>query len=182
MKGTILLGLLDWARADLGEDAVDELLDTAALASDGAYTSVGSYDPREFVAIADAVAAIHGKTRDEILYRYARESFAGLASSHQYLLTEVGDALTLLEVLESHIHVEVMSLYPGSLPPCTRTSRHGDDAMTLQYESSEPLAMVALGNTEGSIAFFHEDRSVSVAFMSEDRRRAVFEVSPRVLP
>ena len=54
MKGVIFVELLAMAEDAFGEDAVDRVIDEAALPSGGAYTAVGNYPCEELMALVRA--------------------------------------------------------------------------------------------------------------------------------
>jgi Haem-NO-binding len=45
MKGMVFTEFLELVERSWGEELVDELIESCELASGGAYTSVGTYDP-----------------------------------------------------------------------------------------------------------------------------------------
>ena len=49
MKGIIFTEFLEMVETEYGMDMVDRLIDSSKIASQGAYTSVGTYDHRELI-------------------------------------------------------------------------------------------------------------------------------------
>jgi hypothetical protein len=141
MKGIIFTELVDLIEARYGLRALQETLDAAQLASGGAYTAVGTYDSEELFAIVDALAARTGRTRAEWLRAFGRHLFGRFHLRYPELLQQAGDALTLVERVESHIHANVRKLYPDAALPTFRCERPEPGTLLVEYRSERPLAI-----------------------------------------
>lgn len=178
MKGVILTGFVDWVRDRYGDDVVDDILDSTPLDSEGAYTAVGVYDYTELIALAAAVAEREGGTADDVLRVFARESFGALARDHAFLLEHVDDGIRLLEVTESHIHVEVLELYPDTSLPTISTHRLPGGGMELSYASREPLAAMCHGRILGALDLYGDSYEVTCTYRDEAGMVATFLILP----
>jgi hypothetical protein len=178
VKGSILTGFVDWLRARYDDDFADDVIDATALASGGAYTAVGEYPYTDLVALAMTVADREGVSGDDVLRDFARQSFGALAGDHSFLLFGIEDGLRLLEVTESHIHVEVLALYPDTRLPTIETRRLSDGGMELTYSSLEPLAAMCEGRILGALDLFDDDYVVACIALDPSRRAATYRITP----
>lgn len=177
MKGTIITGYLDWVRGVHGEDFVDEVLDESKLEGDGSFTSVGVYPYTDLMEIIRVTAERTGEDFEDLVFRFSRESFGGLSHSHEFLLEGIKDGLHLLEVTESHIHVEILAMYPDTILPTIMTKRRDDGSLEVHYSSRDPLASMCEGRIWGALDIFKQDGTVEVLEMSDDRRKASYLVT-----
>ena len=115
MKGVIFNVIEETVRAEHGEDAWDELLDTAGL--DGAYTSLGTYPDHEMAVLVQTASAALGLSQEELLRHLGRVGFSRLAARNADLMIDFKDARSLLLGLNSVIHPEVRKVYPGADVP-----------------------------------------------------------------
>jgi hypothetical protein len=178
VKGVILTGFVDWLRERHDDDFADDVIDAAELDSGGAYTAVGVYPHTDLISLASAVAAHEGVTADDVLRDFARESFGALAEGHSFLLYGIEDGLRLLEVTESHIHVEVLALYPDTRLPTIETRRLPDGGMELTYSSVEPLAAMCEGRILGALDLFDHEFSVECTSLDPSRCAATYRITP----
>lgn len=178
MKGVILTGFVDWLRARYDDDFADDVIDATELDSAGAYTAVGVYPYTDLIALSETVAAHERVASDDVLRDFARESFGALAEDHSFLLYGIEDGLRLLEVTESHIHVEVLALYPDTRLPTIETRRLPDGGMELTYSSLEPLAAMCEGRILGALDLFDDDYRVECTVMDPSRCAATYRITP----
>jgi hypothetical protein len=178
MKGLILVGFLEWVEERHGDDAVDEVIESTVLESQGAYTSVGVYPYTELIALAETLAEREGRSVSEVLLQYSRESVASVAYGHEHLLQGITGALDLFDQVEGYIHPEVMALYPDAVLPRITTQRMDDGSMQLDYLSHEPLAIMCEGRILGTIDLFGGGFDVRRLAADPDGYSASFLIIP----
>jgi len=153
MKGIIFTELLDFVERHAGSGALEDILERSGLSTGGAYTSVGNYPHGEAVRIVLAASAELGTPAAELMRQFGRELFARFAERYPQFFTGIGDAPTFLRGIQSHIHDEVVKLYPDASPPRVDASADAD-TLVLDYSSHRPMAAVALGLIEGCVDYF----------------------------
>ena len=159
MKGIIFNLLEGVVTANLGEEAWDDILDSASV--DGAYTSLGNYEDAEFVALLGAMSAKDGKPVSEMLRWFGHKSMPFLARRYTELFSTHSSLRAFLLSLNDVIHAEVRKLYPGADVPVfefeTPTREAGRDTLLIHYRSKRRLCHLAEGFIEGAADCFAED-------------------------
>lgn len=157
MKGVIFNVVEEVVTEAYGADTWDALLDAAGV--DGAYTALGNYDDVQLVALVDAAASALDTTTDEVLRIVGRAGFAKLSARYPHFVASHATSRTVLQELNSVIHPQVLSLYPGASVP--EFSVAGDDAqLVLLYTSARGLCHLAEGLAEGLADAFGEDVAI----------------------
>ncbi len=150
MKGVVFTQLLDHIESLHGPMFLEALLAKLSLPSGGAYTSVGTYDSRELVAVIEALATQTGSTPAAVLREFGQRLFGALAERFRELVIQFPSARALLEGVDGLIHPIVHRLYPDAELP--RFVTHGDGPrLQLEYRSARPFASLALGLIEGCL-------------------------------
>ena len=173
MKGMMFTEFLEWVERGWSDDIADRVIDAAALASNGAYTAVGTYDHQEFVSLVVALANETGEPLAGLVKRFGIDLFAILAQGHPQTVQSADHAFALLERLDAHIHPEVQKLYPDAEVPRFDAARD-QSRLTLVYRSSRPFADLAEGLIIGCGQWFGE--SLTIERHSQDDGSTRFEV------
>ncbi len=79
----------------------------------------------------------------------------------------IDDPLRFLELIETHIHVEVKKLYPDSKPPLLLPQRISDYELKLIYKSHRQMADVAEGLILGCADYFNSSLSLHRSELSD---------------
>ncbi len=166
---------LDMVEQRYGIETLDAVLTASSVESLGAYTSVGTYDWREFVALAEATAAQVDVSMPQLLRGYGQYLFGVFAKTHASLFTDLTSAFDFLENVEAFIHPEVRKLYPDADLPRFDIERCGD-TMTIHYRSKRPFAQFARGLIEGCLLHFAVTAVVDMAGEDGD---CMFSISAR---
>ena len=154
MKG-ILFNLLERVVTEThGEDAWEDVLDAAG--STGAYTAVGNYTDKEFLALVSQAASLGGVTPDDLLRDFGRRSFPLLAEGYPHFFEGHDETLGFLLTLNDIIHVEVRKLYPGAETPFFEYDSDAPDALRMSYHSTRDMCALAEGFVLGAAAHFDE--------------------------
>lgn len=152
MKGVIFNVVAEVVIDLLGEDAWDDLLDQAEAG--GSYTSLGTYDDGELVAIAVAASKTLGITIDEVLLTIGEKGFDKLAGRHSHLLDKHESAHSFVLELNDIIHPEVLKLYPEANVPDFQTVEKSEDRLVFEYRSVRNMPALAVGLLRGACAHF----------------------------
>lgn len=176
MKGMVFTEFLSLVEREFGDDMVDDLLESVELASGGAYTSVGTYDHGEMVALVTALSEKTTLPVEPLMHAFADHLMAYFKKSHPAFFAQASDTLHFIESVDQHIHVEVRKLYPDAELPSFSCFRNGDDELQVVYTSTRNFDMLAEGLMKAAAAHFGEDVEVERLQASNDDGSVPFRV------
>lgn len=159
MKGIVFTELLGMVASTWSEDMVDDIIEAADLPSGGAYTSVGTYDHSEIVALVGALSARTGIPGTALVSTFGQHMFGRFNVLYPDFFAGIDDAMDFLEQVETVIHVEVLKLYPDAQLPRFEVSR-STDRMQLIYRSPRHMGDLAAGLIDGCIAHYGQPIAV----------------------
>jgi len=142
-----------------GDETVDEIIEESQLKSNGAYTTVGTYDHNELITL---VLSLSKKTKipaADLVKEFGRSLIPVFAKGYP-IFFNVKDSFEFLKSLNDHIHVEVKKLYPDAELPIFITKTHDQKELVIEYRSARPFADLAQGLAEGLVKFFKEDINI----------------------
>jgi hypothetical protein len=182
MKGIVFREFLDMVEDRFGMDLVDRIIEEADLPSGGAYTTVATYDHHEIIRLVDRLHRATGMPIPDLLRTFGHYLFGRFYGLYPAFFAGVDSAFTMLEQVESIIHVEVRKLYPDAELPSFDTSRPDPDRLVMLYRSQRPFADVAEGLIRGCIDHFGEDIEVRREDLGpgpDGENRSAFELTRR---
>lgn len=180
MKGIVFVELLKMAEDMLGEACVDAVLDETPLASGGAYSAVGNYPCAELMALIAGFSKVTDLPEDALQRIFGHWMLEVFARHYPDFFKANPDALSMLESIESEIHVEVRKLYPDSELPRFDARRTGPGALELIYTSPRPLAPFCHGLIEGCVSHYGSTAEITAQDRSDAiRTRADFMIRVR---
>ena len=91
MKGVVFTEFLELVSSIYSEDTVDDIIDDCELDHGGAYTSVGTYDYKELVALAQALSARTGTDLADLLQLFGKHMFARFHANYPQFFTGTHD-------------------------------------------------------------------------------------------
>jgi len=176
MKGIIFTEFLDMVEHHYGLAVVDEIITKSEGVSNGIYTSVGTYDFNEMVALLVALGEVVSKDIQELLYVFGLYLFSSLGAAHPEIIRNYQAPMPLIAAIEDHIHVHVKKLYPDAELPSFLILEKSEHRLVLVYKSTRGLYSLAHGLIVS--AFDHYKRGVQVAFelLKEDGTEVKFTV------
>ena len=176
MKGIVFTEFLAMVEDGHGADVTDELLELPELASGGAYTSVGTYDFQELVAMVVKLSELLEVPIPELLHDYGVHLFGRFVEVFPGLFEGQADADAFLSGVHDHIHFEVRKLYPEAELPNFEVELDGEE-LRMRYTSPRPLADFALGLIHGCLRHFGDEREVTCTLEGErDGTQATFTI------
>jgi hypothetical protein len=107
MKGLVFVELLKMAETVIGEQGVDDVLDSLDLKTGGAYTSVGNYPCDELMTLVRAFSSYTGTPQADLQLLFGRWMHAQFVTHYPNFFDGKPDALTMLSAIEDEVHVEV---------------------------------------------------------------------------
>jgi hypothetical protein len=156
VKGLVFVELLSMAEEAFGEEAVDDVIEAAALPSGGAYTAVGNYPCEELMSLVQGFSRHSGIPGAELQKLFGHWMMKSFVKHYPDFFVGRGGSLDMLSAIEDEIHVEVQKLYPEADLPHFDIDRTGANAMQMTYRSPRPLADFCHGLIEGCVGHFGE--------------------------
>jgi len=172
MKGIVFTEFLEHVEGAFGDDMVDEMIAGCDLESGGAYTSVGTYPCSEMGQLVGVLSKLSQTDPTTLLNGFGGRLAKTFHSAYpQYF--DVASYFDFVESVDSHIHVEVLKLYPDAeLPRFVSVSRD-QTQLVVDYISSRGLEDLAYGLLNASAAVFNEKVSIKSDVQGEGSDRTV---------
>jgi len=156
MKGIVFTEFLEFVEQQYSPNIVDNIIDASNLSTDGAYTSVGTYDCEELLQLVSALSKETQTPSADLVCAFGQHLFKCLATHYPQFIEGVNSTFDFLQSIHSHIHVEVHKLYPDAELPTFKYTFPLENQMVMHYQSKRPLADLAEGLIRGSIEYFGE--------------------------
>jgi Heme NO binding. len=80
------------------------------------------------------------------------------------------DPFSMLEAIESEVHVEVLKLYPDAELPRFETQRLDEDRLRMTYSSPRPLVKFCQGLIEACVEHFDRKAEIEVIHSTDNGR------------
>ena len=164
MRGMMFVAFIDWGEQRFGEAVMDQILTATPTATGGAYTNVGQYEYQELLSMLQSLSVAVDRPVSALCHEFGQFLLPVLADKHREFIDVSRGLRGFLEGLDSHIHKEVLRLYPNSLPPRVRIQPNQDESdstLVLPYESHRPMSDLALGLLLGAVEHFKEGATVT---------------------
>lgn len=174
MKGIVFTELLDMAEQVIGEEAVDDILDSLDLANDGAFTGVGNYPCSDLMKIVQSVSDCTGIPGIDLQRKFGAWMHGRFVQTYPQFFEDKRSVLDMLDAIESEVHVEVRKLYPDAELPAFETKWMSQTHLQMAYRSQRPLVAFCHGLIEACA--LHFGRPAQVAINQISANEAVFDV------
>ena len=159
MKGMVFTQFLDMVEERFSPEVVDKIIVQADLPSGGAYTSVGTYDHAEIVALVMQLSRETGLPASTLVKAFGEFLFQRFSEIYPQFFEETSSTFGFLRSVEHYIHIEVRKLYPDAELPSLACHVDGDH-MTVIYRSKRQMADLAEGLIKGALDHFGETISM----------------------
>lgn len=179
MKGLVFVEFVDFVEQEYSVEMVDRIIDNSALASGGAYTSVGVYDHREMFELVGQLSRETGVSEGDLLTVFGRHTFGRFLDRFPELFEGVDSAVEFLRSIEDYIHVEVKKLYPDAELPTFTYEPSEPGSLVMVYQSPRCLADFAKGLIAGCVDHFGSPMDVDMTPLADDHSVVRFIVRPR---
>ena len=178
MKGIVFTEFFEMVEQTFGYEMVDTIISKSKLQSGGAYTSIGTYDHEEIVALLMNLS-LETKIDAEVLLKdFGVYIFDTFRNSYPQFFEKVDNAFDFLQSIDNHIHIEVKKLYPDATLPRFET-RIEDGVMTMLYKSERSMSALAHGLIERTIDHYGEELMVAKKTLTEDGSTVQFRIGPK---
>ncbi|MEM9077127.1 MAG: heme NO-binding domain-containing protein [Bacteroidota bacterium] len=176
MKGIVFTEFLEMVESTFGLHVVDTIIENSNLPSSGAYTSVGTYDFNEMVALLTELSKATQIPANDLLYTFGHYLFTGLAEAHPEVVSGYKTPLALLCCIEDHIHIHVKKLYPDAELPKFKILSKTDNTLEMVYSSSRGLYALAHGLIVKTFEHFEKMVKVDYKLLNENGTEVKFAI------
>ena len=161
MKGIIFTEFMEMVEAKWGLDTVNQLVETVQPASQGAYTTVGTYEFSELEAYLIQLIGVSGLSLETLLRAFGNHLAGTFVTKFPDFFSDAHCTFDVLKKVDDHIHVEVLKLYPDANLPKFDYEQRSDKQLLMKYQSSRNLADLGQGIIEGCAQHFNETMTIS---------------------
>ena len=166
MKGVVFTEFLEMVEVKFSPAIADAVIERSALASGGAYTTLGTYDHEEMLQLVDHLSAETGIPQRDLVRAFGEYLFARFLEAFPHLFVGINSAIDLLRRVEDYIHVEVRKLYPDAELPTFQCWMVDAGQLSMTYRSKRPFAALAEGLIRGCIEHFGEGIDLEITDLS----------------
>jgi len=173
MKGIVFAEFLELVEDKFGLEIADEIIEEAELPSGGAYTSVGTYDHNEMVALVTLLSEKTQLSIETLMHVFGEHLLTRFVAGYPQFFENVNSCFDFLDTIENRVHVEVQKLYPEAELPTFETLNKDEQQMQMLYQSKRPFSALAYGLIIGSAHHYGENIDVTMDDRSENNRAEV---------
>lgn len=174
MKGIVFTEFLDMVESRFGYETVDSIIEESKLESNGIYTSVGTYHHSEIVQLLMNLSETTNIDPNVLLKAFGEYLFDTFLKAYPHFFSEHNTAFDFLESIDSHIHVEVLKLYPDATLPKFITEKTEDGTMKMHYKSERKMGALAEGLIKKSIDHYKHPHSFTTELLKDDGSEVLF--------
>lgn len=162
MKGIVFTEFLEMVEETFSMRIANKIVDESDLPSGGIYTSVGTYDVGEMIALVAALSKETQIPAPKLVRAFGHHLFGRFHESFPQLFMDIDNCFDFLSNVEDYIHIEVRKLYPdAALPQFDCEITPDRSSMTMIYRSPRCLSDLADGLIHGCIEHYNEPLTVS---------------------
>jgi len=173
MKGVIFRGFIEFVEQQLGAAYLETVLAKAELASNGAYTNIGTYDHNELLTMVALIASDHDLPINELVESFGYFTFSHLQKTYPSLVATYANSFQCIYHVDQTIHKNVRKIHPDAQLPNLKAELSADrNCMTLYYQSERPFVYFTLGLIKGCVAYFKD--AIEISFKANSQSQAVF--------
>jgi hypothetical protein len=177
MKGIVFTEFLELVEEKFGLEMVDKIISQSELASEGAYTAIGTYSFSEMLQLLTNLSDNTGISTDNLLLVYAEHFFSVIKTSYPGFLDVYKDPIEMLASIENHIHVEVQKIYPNAELPTFIVEEKTKNSIIMIYKSSRAMHHFGLGLMNKTFEYFNSTASIVLEKIKEDGTEVRFIVN-----
>jgi hypothetical protein len=167
MKGMVFTEFLEMVEEKFSPDTAERIIEASELQSGGVYTSVGTYDHHEMIALVTCLSRETGIPAPDLLRAFGEHLFERFHHLFPKYFEGVPSAFDFLRRVDDYVHIEVRKLYPEAELPTFTCEMPRPDQLSITYRSTRPFAALAEGLIRGCIAYYGEPIEIGVEDLSE---------------
>ena len=157
MKGIIFKEFLNFVEDRTSYAMVDKIILKSGVASDGAYTTIGTYDPKEMFQLLEALSKEINMPTNQLLQQYGEYLFGKFVMRYKKFFKEKMTTFQFLSSVEMYIHPDVKKFYNDAELPHFQCEEISPKEFIMIYTSSRPLTDLAHGLIKGCINYHKEN-------------------------
>ena len=173
MKGIIFTEFMDLVDEAFGLETVDAILQDTELESGGSYTSLGTYDHKEILALVGALSKKTGVPVPDLVKTFGGHLIKTFTTKFAEFFEAEPDTLAFLTKIEGHIHMEVRKLYDNTELPTFECEYESERILWVIYRSHRPFADLAHGMIEATGKYYGNDLKITREDLSSDSQYCV---------
>ena len=174
MKGVVFTEFIEMVEQKFGFEVSDKIISNANLASDGVYTSVGTYPESEMISLLTNLEKEVNIEIPVLLNTFGYYLFGRFSVLYPHFFVEKKSAFEFLKTIQDYIHVEVLKLYPDAKLPTIQVNICNETTMELIYNSERKLGQLALGLIKGCAEYFNEKIKIDLEPIEKDGSKIKF--------
>jgi hypothetical protein len=167
MKGMVFTEFLEMVEEKFSPDMAERIIEAGELESGGAYTTVGTYDHQEMIALVTCLSRETGIPASQLIRTFGEHLFERFHHLFPNYFEGVPSAFDFLRHVDDYVHIEVRKLYPEAELPTFACETPRSDQLSMTYRSTRPFAALAEGLIQGCIAHYGEPIEVGVEDLSD---------------
>lgn len=167
MKGIVFTEFIEHVESSFGFGIANDMIEnSSALSTNGVYSSVGNYPHQDLFSMIQELSARTGKSEELLLNEYGQHLFSQFAKLYPIFFEKINSSFSFLSIVESHIHKEVLKLYPDAELPTFHSIKITDNQMEMTYRSNRKMHEFAYGLILGCLEFFGEEGMIQMNHLS----------------
>ena len=174
MKGIVFTEFLEMVEQKFGIETVDAIIIESNLKSEGAYTSVGTYDFGEMQSLLTNLSKQTAIDINSLIHSYGLFFFDSLKNGYPYIFSYYKNAFELIAGIEKHIHVQVRKIYPDAELPYFITHEENDSKLVIEYQSERAMHAFAQGLMERTLEHYNEKATIKKEFLNNNGTKVMF--------
>ena len=179
MKGMVFTEFFELVDDKFSFETTERLIEMSHLPSEGVYTSVGTYDSQEMVALVTNLSTLSGVSVPDLLKEFGRHLFKRFFASFPAFFEGIESSMEFLPQVDSYVHLEVRKLYPDAELPSFSCTTPEPGMMIMTYRSKRNLPDLAEGLILACIDHFGESLTVKRETGKEDPPETRFIIMPK---
>jgi len=174
MKGIVFTEYIEFVENSYGFETTQQMIDNSNLSNDAVFTSVGTYDPTEFVKMVLKLSEIVNAEVSELLIAYGKYLFNRFSELYPHFFHEGLNIFDFINKIDDYIHVEVKKLYPDAELPMVKTVKRNDNMIEIVYNSQRRFGDFAHGLLLGAVSYFNVDVEITTRLLEDDGSKVQF--------
>jgi hypothetical protein len=156
VKGIVFVEFIGMVEKRFSAEVADRIISASHLSTDGAYTTVGTYDHHELIQLVSHLSNETGIAAPDLVRAFGEHLLTRFVQRFPTYFSGCNSSFDFLATIDDKIHVEVKKLYPDAELPSFMHAFPAPGQMVLTYRSSRPFADLAEGLIRGCIAHYGE--------------------------
>ncbi len=178
MKGVVFVEFIEMVENIFSIEMSDRLIEMSDLPSHGIYTSVGTYDPEEIIALVRNLSTLAEIPVSDLLKNFGRYLFKRFFENFPDFFKGISSSIDFLSQVDSYVHLEVRKLYQDAELPTFECTFPVPGQLQMEYRSKRNLPDLAEGLILECIEHYGEQLEVKRKNVPENPQATLFIISP----